>query len=233
MPRALKASTAPSGAKAEILETAERLCGERGLESVSVRDIAAEAKTSISVIYHHYGSKTNLLLTIVRARQDEIYERRNALLDEAESGGTPDLRKVVYALMEPLGRWRAPESGRQMSFQFVTRALVSAIPEVQAEMKSSVTRLTRIVALLERALPHLSKKEICWRMHFTMGVEHMNQWDAERLSVLSDGECDGTDVADSINRAIDYAMIAFSAPATGSKRATRPHVGPRRRKRNA
>src|SRR5690348_5278017 len=47
-------------AAAAIRETAMRLFAERGVESVSVRDIAAAAGVSPSLVIHHYRSKAGL-----------------------------------------------------------------------------------------------------------------------------------------------------------------------------
>jgi AcrR family transcriptional regulator len=200
------------GTAANILETAERLCGERGLESVSIRDIAKEAGVSISVIYHHYGSKGNLLRTILRTRLAELGQVRSEMFAEIEAQAQPELRRILYAIFAPVARLRAPDSGRQATVQFLARALVSTVPEIKDETDSTVQQLQRVVSLVERAAPHLSHAEVCWRLHFTFGIEHMTHWDAARLAIMSGGGCDGDDIAQSIERAIAYAEAAFLAP---------------------
>ena len=210
---ASRPETRGGGASATaILETAERLCAERGLESVSVRDIAKEANVSISVIYHHYGSKANLLLTILRTRLAEFGQIRGALFAELEAQERPELRKILYAILAPLARLRAPASGRHTTVQFLARALLSTLPEMKEETDATVHQLRRVVRLLERALPHLSHEEICWRLHFTFGLEHMTHWDDARLAIMSDGACDANAVEESIERAIAFATAGFLAP---------------------
>jgi len=196
-----------------ILETAERLCGERGLESVSIRDIAKEANVSISVIYHHYESKANLLRTILRTRLEELGKIRGAVFAEVEADPEPELRKILYAIFAPVVRLRAPGSGREATVQYLARALVSTIPALKEETDATVYHLRQVVSLLQRALPNLSHKEICWRLHFTFGIEHMTHWDDARLAIMSDGECDGNAIEESIERAVAYAEAAFLAPA--------------------
>ena len=70
---------------------------------------------------------------------------------------------------------------------------------------------------VERALPHLSHAEVCWRLHFTFGIEHMTHWDDARLAIMSGGECDGNAIEESIERAIAYAEAAFRAPSTPTR----------------
>lgn len=197
-----------------VLDAAERLCGERGLESVSIRDIARAANASISAIYHHFGSKADLLRILLRMRLAEIGQMRETIFDELERESRPDLRRILYAVIAPVAQLRAPQNGRQATMQFLARALVSTLPEVKEESDAVVRQLRRVLYLLERALPLLGRAEICWRLHFTFGIEHMTHWDDERLALMSQGECDATDVEESISRAIDYAEAAFLAPAT-------------------
>jgi len=195
-----------------ILEAAERLCGERGPESVSIRDIAKEAGVSISVIYHHFGSKADLLQTILRYRLAELGKIRSDIFTELEAQPKPELRKILYAIFAPVARLRAPGACRQATVQFLARALVSTLPELKDETDATVRDLGRVVRLLERALPHLSHAEVCWRLHFTFGIEHMTHWDDARLAIMSEGECDGNSIEESIERAVAYAEAAFLAP---------------------
>ncbi len=197
---------------AAVLDAAERLFGERGLESVSIRDIATAADVSISVIYHHFGSKAELLRTLLRMRLAELGAMREAVFAEVETQPRPDLKRILYGVIAPVARLKAPGSGRQATMQFLARALVSTLPEVKEEGDATVMQLRRVVRLLERALPQLSHSEICWRLHFTFGIEHMTHWDDQRLAVISEGDCDGGDVEESIARAIAYAEAAFLAP---------------------
>jgi AcrR family transcriptional regulator len=206
-------SEAPAPSATVILETAEQLCGQHGLESVSIRDIAKAADVSISVIYHHYGSRSNLLRTILKTRMAEIELVRDAMFEELEAQPKPGLRAILHALIAPMARLRAE---RPATFQFLARALVSTLPELKEETDASVLGLRRVVRLLQRALPHLSHAEVCWRLHFTMGLEHMTHWDDERLKILSEGECDGAAIEESIDRAVAYAEAAFLAPAVRS-----------------
>jgi AcrR family transcriptional regulator len=197
---------------AAVLEAAERLFGERGLESVSIRDIAKAADVSISVIYHHFGSKAELLRALLRLRLSELGRMREAIFSALESEPRPELRRILYGIIAPVARLKAPGSGRQATMQFLARALVSTLPEVTEEGDATVRQLRRVVRLLERALPELSHAEICWRLHFTFGIEHMTHWDDQRLALMSEGDCDGGDVEESIARAIAYAEAAFRAP---------------------
>ena len=59
--------TAPQrNARAHILETAWRLVGERGVQAVTVADIAAASGVSRQLVYHHFESRAGLLVAMAR-----------------------------------------------------------------------------------------------------------------------------------------------------------------------
>jgi AcrR family transcriptional regulator len=199
-----------TGTSELVLESAERLCGARGLEAVSIRDIAKEAGVSIAVIYHHFKSKGNLLRAIIQYRMQEIHNVREPMLQELDKQSRPAVHDILYAVLQPLTQWRTAK--RQQSLQFFALALVSQIPEVKEIIDGGVPRLRRVVDLLQRTLRHLDREEICWRLHFTIGIEQQNHWDIARLGILSKNKCRGDDVEEGLTRAIEFAAAALAAP---------------------
>ena len=193
-----------------ILDAAERLCATHGIEGLSIRDVAAEAGVSIPVIYHYYKSRTNLLRAILQARFSEIEGEYHRLLDALEAQESPTVRDIVRAVLQPINNWRRP--GREASLQFYALALVSPVPEVKEALDAGVAGFQRVVALLQRALPNLAHEDICWRLHFTIKVSHQNRWDAARLTILSDGDCNSDDEDEALARGIAFAEAAFLAP---------------------
>jgi AcrR family transcriptional regulator len=211
-----------------ILEAAERLCATHGIEAMSIRDVAGEVGVSIPVIYHHYGSRSNLLRMVALNRFSEIGREYQELLTALEAQESPAVRDIIRAVLQPVNQWRRP--GREASLQFYAQALVCPLPEVKETLDVGVANFYRVVALLERALPRLTHEDICWRLCFTIKLSHMNAWDAARLSVLSKGDCNGSDADEALERSITFAEAAFLAPlpiaakktAAGKKARRRP-----------
>lgn len=220
---------AKAGTAETILDVAERLCANRGIEAVSIRDIAAAANVSISVIYHHYKSKANLLRAIVRTRFGEISEEFERLLAQLEAQKSPAVKDIVRAVLQPINQWRRPE--RQAALQFQALALVCPLPELRETLDAGVVGLHRVVALLERALPDLTHEDICWRLHFTMKITHQTQWDAVRLNIMSKGDCRSDDAEEALERGIAFAEAAFLGPAVAYPKKSAHQV--RTRKRHA
>jgi AcrR family transcriptional regulator len=203
-----------------ILKAAERLCGLHGIEAVSIRDIAAEAGVSIAVIYHHYKSKDNLLLAILRTRFEEIGKEYGQLMSELEAQSSPSVGSIVRAVLQPINRWRRP--GREAALQFYALALVCPMPQLREAIDRGVVGLHRVTDLLQRALPRLSHEDICWRLHFTMKISHQTQWDAVRLNIMSKGKCNFGDPDEALERSIAFAEAAFLAPPfEGARKSTK------------
>ena len=201
-----------SGSSAErLLAVTEELCAEQGLESVSMRDIAKAANISLSVIYHYHGSRTDLLKAVLHRRFGELQELRKPLFAELEAQPKPDVDKLLYAIIAPLALLRSKGREGAITGQFLARVLLSTLPEIKAEVDAGLVGLQQLVDLTQRAFPHLSREEICWRLHFTFGIEHMTHWDYARLEIMSEGLCNARAVEESIDRAVSFAKAAFLA----------------------
>ena len=139
-----------------ILEAAERLCATHGIEAMSIRDVAAEVGVSIPVIYHHYGSRSNLLRMVALNRFSEIGREYQELLTALEAQESPAVRDIIRAVLQPVNQWRKP--GREASLQFYAQALVCPLPEVKETLDVGVAGFYRVVELLQRTLPHLTSR---------------------------------------------------------------------------
>lgn len=90
------ASKSPD-AREILLDTAERLLGEKGIEGASMRQIAAEAgQGNNSVIQYHFGSKAGLMREIIERRVAGFEPRREELLATAGEGDIQGLLKVLF-----------------------------------------------------------------------------------------------------------------------------------------
>lgn len=68
-----------------ILRTAKELIGEKGIDAVSMREIAQSAGIQIGSLYQYFPGKNSLLLTIMRDYYDRIYAETKALLDQVNN----------------------------------------------------------------------------------------------------------------------------------------------------
>ena len=90
-------------ASARLKAAALSLFAERGIDGVSVRDIAqAAGQRNHASVKYHFGSKDALIAEIILDGAVLIDGRRNAMLDKMEASGGPHLIKdIARALVLP------------------------------------------------------------------------------------------------------------------------------------
>ena len=96
-----------------ILEVAERLFAERGVNGVSLREIGVAAnQRNTGAARYHFGSKEGLLDAIWRHRMEPVNGRREAMLAALDADGRGgDLRGLTEAFVYPLSE-QLGEPGR-------------------------------------------------------------------------------------------------------------------------
>ena len=167
----------PCHTRSRILDVAEELFGEQGLDRVSIRDITKTARVNLAAINYHFGSKEDLIAAVFERRVVPVNEARLDALDRVErSAGKriPKLEAILEAFIRPAlqSSLNASKGGTAFSKLF-GRCLSEPSPEVEALLKRQFEPLVnRMEAVLKKALPHLSRSEIFWRMKFTYGALH-------------------------------------------------------------
>ena len=71
--------------RAQILKSAVRVIGERGLSDTRISDIAKLAGTSSALVLYYFGSKDQLLTEALMYAEDRFYEEAAAALAPIES----------------------------------------------------------------------------------------------------------------------------------------------------
>jgi AcrR family transcriptional regulator len=147
-------------AASALISAAERLFATRGIDGVSLREINREAgQRNTTSLQYHFGDRRGLLRAIMAKHRTEVDARRNALLDQYEATGTPDVRALASAFVLPLvAKLHDPDGGRaylRIAAELVNRSNrvdpgePSILPDPQArEPRDSITRWARLVAPL-------------------------------------------------------------------------------------
>src|SRR5438034_2210329 len=202
-----------SETQTRILDVAEELFGEEGIERVSIRDITDKAKVNLAAINYHFGSKEDLIVAVFERRVVPVNEARLAALDALEQAAakkSPKLEAILEAFIRPALECslQAPESGRAFSKLF-GRCLSEPSPEVEALLKTQFEPLAeRMHGALMRALPKLSRSDIFWRMKFTFGALH--HWLLTKDKFLP-GWLEQTNVEEQTQKLISYAAAGLRA----------------------
>ncbi len=96
-----------------LLDAAERLFAERGIEAVALREITREsgARNAIAAQYH-FDDRAGLVRAIMARHLPEIDAGCHLLLDDYEASGEPDLRALMAAHVRPFAPKLRTPSGR-------------------------------------------------------------------------------------------------------------------------
>jgi len=189
--------------KDRILDAAEKLFGEQGFAATSLRQVIEEAQVNVAAIHYHYGSKDELLEHAMQRKIGPVNEARLALLDqfEAEILPFPPVEKVLEALLLPPIK-ALPKSPGFIKMMGRLHA-DGMFPELFRRHFHPV--VSRFLAALGRAAPHLSGEELEWRVQSMIGVmasaflrkePTLNQRDASLL----------------LSRLITFLAAGFHAP---------------------
>jgi len=90
--------------KSQILDAAEKLFARQGIEKTSMRQITAEAGVNLAAINYHFGSKENLIRTVLGRFIASLDQQRERLLEAAgKQSGTSGVtvRDVLRAFLNP------------------------------------------------------------------------------------------------------------------------------------
>jgi AcrR family transcriptional regulator len=138
-----------------ILVTAERLFAEHGIEAVSNRRISeAAGQGNNAAVNYHFGTKTDLVLAIMRRHNEDIERLRARHV--AELGDAPGVRDWVGCLVRPPSRHLAnlgtPSWFGRFATQITTNPAYREIMETEALGSPAVVKT---VAGLDRCLAGL------------------------------------------------------------------------------
>jgi AcrR family transcriptional regulator len=205
--------TQPIATRSRILDVAEDLFGERGLDRVSIRDITRKANVNLAAINYHFGSKKDLIAAVFERRVVPVNKARLAALDVVEKAAgkrAPKLEDILEAFIRPAIPSSAEDATGGAAFsKLFGRCLSEPSPDVEALLKKQFEPLAeRMHTMLKRSLPRLSRSEIFWRMKFTYGALH--HWlltgDKFRPDWVKD-----VDAEAQIRKLISFAAAGFRA----------------------
>jgi len=196
-------------AREKLLDSAEQLFAEHGLEGASLRAINAAAGLSPAALHYHFGTQQALVEALLERRMPALMERRRRLLDALE-GRTPPAttREVLGALIRPLVELMA--EGGESGLGYL-RLLHRLQADGDLDPRFVIDRwpggVDRLVPLLRAANPTLSLALVQFRLGLAIDLMLRN---------LAHGSApDGADLEAQEGALLDFLTGAFGAPVTG------------------
>lgn len=151
--------------EAAVIETARAHIEARGVESLSLREIAREIGVSPNAPYRHFPSKEDLLFAILQHGMNELYDR---LLVARHRGGLDEIGEeyVRFALDHP-GLFRVMFSGRYGSESAANEEYCMQPGDPFLVLMDAVAERAGIELTEENLLQHPDLKDMgiaCWTL---------------------------------------------------------------------
>lgn len=198
--------------KDKIMDIAERLFGEQGYESTSLRHVIFEAGVNLAAVHYHFGSKEELLDAVVLRGATPLNEERIALLERYEKDAAPEpatVDKVLRAILWPTFQMkvRNPQFVKLMG-QLHGEGLMPAM--VKRHFQPLVERF---MDATRRALPDVPPEELFWRVQFMFGA--MAQvLRGPHLLPTPEGFVASADPEEMVERLVGFMAAGFRSPVS-------------------
>ena len=207
--------------KEQILDAAESLFAEHGIEAVPLRRIIAVAGVNSAAIHYHFGSKEELVRAVFARRFDPINRARLDLLTAAEEkavDGRPSVEDALYAMVAPPFQSEPREKGGAQCSRLAGRLFT----ERSGYLEAIFNDLFRDVELrfgetIRKALPEFPDEERAWRMFMAMGSMIFVLREQEWICKASEGLCNFEDTDKAIERMVQFMAAGLRAPVQGAE----------------
>jgi AcrR family transcriptional regulator len=201
-----------SDTRRHLLDAAERLIGDQGVDRASVRSITELAGANLAAVSYHFGSKDGLVREVFERRLRPINRERIRLLEDClEPDGPPDLERVVRAFVGP--PFQLLRGNQAASFG---RCMVRVLSDPGDETRDLLMEvfdevIKRFAGALQLALPDAKPEGIFWRFHFMIGSMAYTVGMGHLVPEYSRGICSTQDVEAMTERLVRFITAGMRA----------------------
>ena len=206
-----------SGTRQLMLETAERLFAQEGLDSVPLHRIVQDSgQRNRSALHYHFGTRPELVAHVVNMRMPVVNALRHQALDaiEAQPGGF-DVRDVMLASASALAQVMDNEPWGRDYARIISQANFNpAACRYDLIPPESTSSLQRVRGLIAQLLPQVPTRILDERLLWTEDSMVMTLGRLAR----SGGAAAGTNV---LHNLVDHCSAALQAPVSSAARGRR------------
>ncbi len=144
-----------------LIDAAEQLFAERGIDNVSLVDIARAAdQKNRGALHYHFGDKVSLLHAVLDKHTEGIAAQRSQMLDRLEAGGSVTLHDLVEALVLPVAAKLEDEEGGRAFLKINSQLMVA---EGYAQLRLERVKLIPEARRLEKLITaELKGRDPAW-----------------------------------------------------------------------
>jgi len=197
----------------QILDAAELLFSKHGLYGVTLRDVALKVGVHTSLMHYYFEDKLALFNAVFARRAKITSDRRMKALDEYEkrAAGKPTVEGALHVFLDTdFDLYIEGDEGLRNYAAFC--AQLANTPEGAELFDQHFDPVVlRLVALLKKSLPEVSKRDIFWGYHFVTGSLMHALARSGRIDRLSGGLCKSDDLKAVKARLADFLAAGFGS----------------------
>ena len=198
-----------------IIDAAQRLFIRDGTEATSLRAVTREAGVNVAAIHYYFGSRDELLRSVLDRIIKPLNARRLALLNQslaAHHGRPLPVEEILRAFLLPdLELIETLRDGGVEIAHFAARSYAAPSPTLKPLIEDQFSEWsTRFMAELARALPRVDRAELAFRFRCIIGVIVRLLGAATPRGV--EGGLDTTGILLTLERLVAFITPGLSAP---------------------
>jgi AcrR family transcriptional regulator len=200
-----------------ILDAAEALFTQYGVEGTTLRQITGAAEVNLAAVNYHFGSKEELIREVFHRRLTWLNQQRLSELDrlEAEAAGRPlKPSKILEVFFGVALKMAADSEGGGRAFmRLLGRTYRNPSEFVRGFLAEEyIAVIGRFKAALIKALPGVPGEEILWRFHFMLGAMSYAMSGTDALHMVAEDALDDSDAEALYARLMSFMIGGLRAP---------------------
>jgi len=153
-----------------LIDAAERLFGEHGIDKISLQEIAeAAGQANKFAVQYHFKTREGLINAVFEARLPAINRRREHYVERLRALENPTIADLLWAMIGPVVD-QIDGEGRHRYSRFASQVRID--PRYRAGWFKSrhLAAVNEVMDMLRAATPHLSPGEFNLRMVFVIDI---------------------------------------------------------------
>lgn len=197
-------------ARKQIMDTAEALFAQRGVEAVSLRAINSAAGVSPGVLHYHFGSREVLVAELINRHMGTLSESISERLRPLKLQVQPTVSDILKALILPLAELGLQEGSAENHYLgFIVRLHLERAPLLNEVSTRYHEIIDDTYELLNKALPTVEASDIDFRINCACDIA------LQRLALITErhGDLESGSMYSSdqqqLNRLLDFLAAAI------------------------
>jgi AcrR family transcriptional regulator len=150
----------------QLINAAEKLFADRGIDNVSLVDISRTAgQKNRNALQYHFGDKAGLINAVLDKHSEGIALVRGERLDKLEDAEDYGIADIIEVLVRPVAEMLTNDDGGVAYININSQLMSSkAYAELRMDRVASIPQARRMEKMTLKKLPISSKKKIAARM---------------------------------------------------------------------